>query len=303
MALTEFSGPLLVSGGAPGTTNNPDLAPSLLWGGAALSDPRFAYQVGASGNPNGATVAYGFAKGENGLFVDAAPSAAATNNIAAAAHPVSGTPMTLVSSSGAGITVTTSATTIPQTGKVVPSGALAIDGLPGVITYGQNRTLAVADPSKAIARAVSVTAVASATGGVFTVAGYDLYGYPQTEDITAVANTTVNGKKGFKFITSVTPAVTDGSHNYSVGTADIFEFPVRVDKFGYTKIFWNNALITANTGFVAADATTATATTGDVRGTYATQSSADGTKQLQVYLAIPPNNYSTLAGWFGVTPA
>ena len=304
MALTEFSGPLLVSGGTAGTTNNPDLAPSLLWGGVGMVDFRKTYQIGASGNPNGATVVYGFPPGENGLFLDATPSAIATNNIAANQHTTNGTALTLVSTSGAGITVTTTATTIAQTGNVVASGALAIDGLPGVITFGQNKTFAVADPSKAIARAISITAAASATGGAFTVVGADVYGTPQTETITAVANSTVNGKKGFKFVISVTPAFTDGTYNYSVGTTDIYEFPVRVDKFGYTAITWNNANISANTGFVAADTTSpATATTGSVRGTYATQSASDGTKQIQIFIAIPPQNMSSVAGFFGVTPA
>jgi len=39
----------------------------------------------------------------------------------------------------------------------------------------------------------------------------------------------------------------------------------------------NNAAITATTGYVATVVTTATATTGDVRGTYALQTASDGT--------------------------
>ena len=189
MSETQFSGPLVISGDGF-STGNADAAPSLVWGGVGLVDPRVAYRPGA-----GSAVIYGFAPGNELLALDQVPSAIATTNIAAAQTTTSGTKLVLVSSTGAGITVTTTATTIPQTGNVVPSGALAIDGVPGVVAFGTSGKIVIADPTKAIARAVSVTAQASAAGGALTVVGYDLYGNLQTEKITAVANTTVNGKR------------------------------------------------------------------------------------------------------------
>ena len=57
---------------------------------------------------------------------------------------------------------------------------------------------------------------------------------------------------------------------------DIYGFPVAVDYFSDTTIYWNNVQqLVAQ--FTAAVTTTATATTGDVRGTYALQTSSNGT--------------------------
>lgn len=301
MSVSEITGPLLVTGQTDTVGNaNPDLGPSGFWGGNFLTDWRFAYSAGAPGDPQ----VLGLMMGQDVIAIDQAPSAVATANIAALQNVTNGTAMTLVSASGSGITVTTSATTILQTGKVVPSGALAIDGLPALVTFGVNKSVQLSDPTKSIARAVSITGSTSATGGAFLVTGYDLYGNLQTETVTAGAGAvTTDGAKTFKFITKVVPQFTD-AHNYSVGTADIFGFPLRVDTFAYARIAWNNGVITANTGFTAADTTSpATATTGDVRGTYATQSASDGTKKLQVFLSLPVANLQTLAGYFGVTPA
>ena len=58
------------------------------------------------------------------------------------------------------------------------------------------------------------TSVATVGANItFTVSGYDIYGYPMTNAITvtsgSTSGTTVNGTKAFKYITSVTPSVTD----------------------------------------------------------------------------------------------
>jgi hypothetical protein len=324
MALEATQGPELVWGqnpaAAPGQAPpdyNPDRAPSggdLGWG---VIDPRYGYKIGGYFNPSaligGAQpnpIAILFLSASEQVCVDQAPSTIATANIAPAANVTSGTPVTLVSSSGAGITVMTSPLIIPQTGLVVPSGVLAIDLLPGLVSFGQNGSIAVVDPTRNIARAVSITGSTSATGGAFLVAGFDLYGQPQSEQITAGAGAvTTNGRKGWKFITAVTPQFTD-AHNYSVGTTDIYEFPLRVIEFPSATVGWNGAIVAASTGFTAADTTTpATSTTGSVRGTYAVQgASSNGTIVLQMYVsprvadlaAVTPTNVASL---FGVTPA
>src|SRR5262249_3361338 len=114
--------------------------------------------------------------------------------------------------------------------------------------------------------------------------------------------TTTNGKKAFKFIVSVTPLFTD-AHNYSVDTTDIFGLPVRADYFHQTQIWWNETVITANTGFVAAVTSAASATTGDVRGTYAVQDASDGTKRLAICVGPGQANLMTAAGLYGVAQA
>lgn len=314
MALTAFSGPLVIHGPSSQPTGNnqtaipstPDAGPTSVFCGITLFDPRFPYKGGA-GTENNALMAIGV--GLNGGYVtmDQAPSTAVTTNIAVAAAVTSGTNMTLVSASGAGITVLAAALQIPQTGNTVPTGKLAIDLAPALLYFGTNKSTAVADPTKNIARALSITATSGAAGGAFLISGYDLYGYPQTEKVTVASSpsgsTTTNGKKAFKFVSAVTPQVTD-TKSYSVGTADVFGFPVRVDRLPYVTIGWAGSPVSVSTGFVAADTTSpATNTTGDVRGTYAVQSASDATKTLQFFQDISPANVTSITGLFGVTPA
>lgn len=323
MSIEAKAGPVLrwgqmppAAAGFPPPDYNSDRAPQGDDLGSGLIDPRFGYRIGGWFNPSNALgqgvpnpQAIITLMASELVAVDQVPSAIAVNNIAAAANVVNGTPMTLVAASGAGITVMSSALVIPQTGLIVPTGNLAIDLLPGLVSFGTTGAIACVDPTHNIARAVAITGAVSATGGTFLVAGLDLYGQPQTEAIVAGAGAvTTNGKKGWKFIASVTPQFTD-AHNYSVGTADIYEFPYRIDFFPYATVGWNNAIIAASTGFVAADATSpATSATGSVRGTYAVQSASDGTKRLQMFLslsvaalaAVTPTNFVSI---FGVTPA
>ena len=170
--------------------------------------------------------------------------------------------------------------------------------------FGQSNTVYLWNPQSLVARAVSVTGSASATGGNILISGYDIYGVPMSEVIAAPAGaSTVNGKKAFKYIASVVPQFTD-AHNYSVGTTDIYGFPLRSDFFGDVSINYNAAAITANTGYVAAVTTSpATTTTGDVRGTYALQSAADGSKRLMIRQFVLVANMGSTAGLFGVTQA
>lgn len=138
-------------------------------------------------------------------------------------------------------------------------------------------TIALFDPAQGIARAVSITANAGATVQAVTVRGYDVYGQAMSETITTSAGATVNGKKAFKVISSVTPATTDAGHTLSVGTTDIHGFNFRTDFWEYIDVFMAGQFVTTSTGWTVADATaTATSTTGDVRGTYALQTASNG---------------------------
>ena len=310
MGLSALSGPLVVHGPGPvsGAGNQtvlpatPDAGPTLLFEGSGLFDSRYVYKSGG-GTENSALLAIGAGLNSDYVVLDQAPSTAAVNNIAVAANVTSGTNMTLVTASAAGITVMSTSLTIPQTGLTVPA-VLAIDLQPGLVLFGTNKSIGIADPTKNLARAISITGVSGGAGGAFLVSGYDLYGNPQTEKITAAAGAaTTNGKKAFKFFKTITPQFTD-AHNYSVGTADIFGFPLLVSTFSYATIGWAGSTVTASTGFTKADTTSpATNTTGDVRGTYAVQSASNGVLTLQNFIGISVTNISTLAGIFGVTPA
>lgn len=202
---------------------------------------------------------------------------------------------------GAGTyTVTGNATVSSTTITGQMTGGFTALGQP----FGQPSTVYLWNPQALVARAVNVTGSASATGGNILISGYDIYGVPMTEVIAAPASaTTVNGKKAFKYIASVTPQFTD-AHNYSVGTTDIYGLPLRSDFFGDVAINYNSAAITASTGYTAAVTTSpATTTTGDVRGTYALQSAADGSKRLMIRQFVLAANMGSTTGLFGVTQA
>ena len=161
-----------------------------------------------------------------------------------------------------------------------------------------------------VPRAVSVTTGAGVPTSVnITVSGYDYYGQAMSEVIATgtVASTTTNGLKAFYVITSV--AASGGSVvTVSVGTADVFGCPVRfIDKSYVIRYGWNNATTDDTSGVLTVAATaTATTTTGDVRGTFAPSTAADGIKRAVVTLALPaiavgPN--ATRQGALGVTQA
>lgn len=186
--------------------------------------------------------------------------------------------------------------------KVTPGGSITLSGgqyyMDGVTATNPTTSVGVI-----LSRAVSVTGVSNAAGGSFLVTGQDFYGNTQTQTLTVQALTspgTTNTTKTFKSITSVVPQFTD-AHAYTIGVADIYGFPILSTRFQDIFVYWNSTLISANTGYVAADTTNpATALTGDVRGTYATQSASDGTKRLTLLQCF--RGY-TAPSMLGVTPA
>ena len=176
------------------------------------------------------------------------------------------------------------------------------------------------NPLEAMTRGVSITGVASATGGVFLVRGYDIYGMAMSEAIThAGGATTKYGRKAFKHIASITPQFTD-AHTYSAGTSDVVGFNLRYDQWDYANAFLGGGFLSAATGSAVADLTSpATTTTGDVRGTLqmgpagtlgsgASGSSLNGSTRVSLFTSVPLYNLVTAtptnpAPLFGVTQA
>ena len=157
------------------------------------------------------------------------------------------------------------------------------------------------------ARAVSiVTSNAGNTTQTVTVTGTDYYGQTQTETLTANGTTTVNGKKAFVTITqvAVSAALTG---NLSVGSTDIFGLPYRITDAGYLfRTGWAGAVADNAGTFVAADTTSpATATTGDVRGTFTPTTAANGSRRLvigMIMTSIQAGPNATQTSAIGVTP-
>lgn len=271
MARTAFTAPAHVvpqRNPSGNTAIQPDSAPSLCYGGGGLLDTRMQYNR-FNGLGNGALAGVvGWVSDGTAIVLDFTPPAASTTNIAAAANVTNGTAMTLVSSSGAGVIVTSTALTTYPFATVIPAGTLAMGSQMGYLTLGLRDLTAFYDPTKAWSCAIQITGSASSTGGNFLVKGWDVYGQPMTEVIAGPAGaTSQNGKKAWKWIQSVTPQFTD-AHNYSVGTTLITGLNLAADVAGYVDIWVSGTGYTQNATVTGADTTNpATTTTGDVRGT------------------------------------
>lgn len=197
------------------------------------------------------------------------------------------------------------------------NGALSINSgtvtlaLPTVqscaIPTGPNGNILLWNPQSLVGRAVAVTAAASATYATATVTGYDIYGYPLVEAITISAGSQVAGKKAFRYIKSVvlSGGTADTTHAYSVDTLNVFGLPLRSDTFGDVTANYATALnlvtgITAATSYLPSDRTVATATTGDVRGTFGAFTSSTGANKLIIRQTPQAYNIGSIAGLFGL---
>jgi hypothetical protein len=227
----------------------------------------------------------------------------------AGVYTVSGAPVA-VGTSGSPSTITAAA------GNSVVNGVIASRQ-----PFGQVGSVQLWNPQALCARTLVITASTTTTAAVtFAVSGYDVYGYPMTENIVAASGQAgpFNGTKAFKYISSITPSASGGAITYSVGTSLLVGLPLRSDNFGDTIIYYAAAsltlplLVTSATGYLPAVTATATgtgvgagtATTGDVRGTYTLATNPTiGAARLIVRQSPLLYNVPTATGLFGVTQA
>lgn len=294
MAISAWTGPLVAFGGVSGSDYNTQGGPSLSLSGWGLLDPRpfYTYSPGSRASKG----VYGFQSSSYIPVLDWTTSAAVTTAYAAAQIPTAGTALTLVSSSSGQVTTGVTITDA-STGQQV-TGLIAIRGSASALAFGPNSyPVNIWDPTTLVAHNVTITSVGDDSGATFTVRGYDIYGYPMTETITGVTPGTASGKKAFKYIASVTPAGTLSGSNVSVGYGLVTGLPIRTDASGY--IVYTNAGVIPTTipSFVAADATTPSATTGDVRGTIAPAATA----RVVVFSTPQLSNLGSITGLFGLT--
>lgn len=123
------------------------------------------------------------------------------------------------------------------------------------------------------------------TSAIMTVTGKDEYGNTVVEK--SASGTSLAGKKAFKTITAI--AVSADVTSATVGSGDVLGLPVALPQKGLVvREMEDGAAPTAGT-LLAAVRSAATATTGDVRGTYDPNSACDGSKafSLLAFLADP----------------
>lgn len=126
----------------------------------------------------------------------------------------------------------------------------------------------VVNPRETLTRNISMQSVTAQTmSGI--VSGWDLWGNPMTELLALAAQTSMAGKKAFKYIGSFVPGTgsAGGSQAFSLGLGDTFGFPIRNDEMEQARVWWNGSGAGNYNGYSAAVTTPATSTTGDVRGT------------------------------------
>jgi hypothetical protein len=170
----------------------------------------------------------------------------------------------------------TDANGIAQSQSPGSAGSLTLDGT--LVSSG----VATLD----VPRTVSVTSGADDSGNTFTVTGEDEYGYAVVEDITGPNAGTVNGAKAFKKVSKVE---IDGSAagNITVGTSDILGLPYALNDVADAGAFYADGTEELGSSTLqAADELTATATTGDVRGTVQPNTSPNGDVEYRIHMAV-----------------
>ncbi len=136
---------------------------------------------------------------------------------------------------------------------------------------------------------------------VLVITGTDYKGNTIVENITVNGSTVVAGKKAFFTVTQITVTVANLSNSAFVGFADVLGLPFYlpgVDDCSTTQEFEDGVIATAGT-FVAGVDTAVTATTGDVRGTYAPNSATDGAKNFVLHIPSVDPEYQGQANFAG----
>ncbi len=151
------------------------------------------------------------------------------------------------------------------------AGGLAT-GINGALAAGGTATLDVAR-----------NVVAAWTGtAVLTVTGTDEFGQAMRE--SSASGTSFTGKKAFKTVTGI--SVSADVTALTVGTSKVLGLPVFLASAAeVVRELEDDAAATAGT-LVAGVTTTPSATTGDVRGTYAPNSNPDGSRLFELIALV-----------------
>ena len=118
---------------------------------------------------------------------------------------------------------------------------------------------------------------------VCTVTGTDLYGNVVVE--SSAPGTSFTGKKALKTVTSVTfSANVTGA---TVGTSDVLGLPYRCGgKFDILNAYADTTADIISATVVPGDGNVATATTGDVRGTYDPNTACNGSFRFRLWMKV-----------------
>ena len=179
-----------------------------------------------------------------------------------------------------------------------PNGYVETQNLTSAGVFSVSTTAAAALAAAALAGTADVprNVVAAWTGtAVLTITGTDKNGNVLVE--SSASGTSLAGKKAFKTVTNVSSSANITS--LTVGTGDVLGLPVFLPGTGYVlRELQDGVAPTAGT-VVAGVATAATATTGDVRGTYDPNAACDGAKAFQLIAALGDASNAGVAQYAG----
>ena len=189
------------------------------------------------------------------------------------------------------------------TSQNLPAGALTLTAGTGT-TAGRDpagNAIIILDCERTIA----VYSAADLSAQTLTISGYDRYGQPMSQVITAPNATTVQTTKCFKSVKSIVSSGAIASA-LVVGLGTGIALPTRLTDLGYIQsVMYNQTAITISSALCKIGDVTSPATTSttDVRG-YIIVGQTDGAKRLVVNYSLPaiavgPN--ATRTGAFGVT--
>ena len=136
-----------------------------------------------------------------------------------------------------------------------------------------------------------VTHGSSVVAMSIVITGYDVWKQKmvETHTITATGTTkTVNGAKAFAYVESIaiTAAADAEANTLNLGSGDVFGLPYALQAVGDLISLSADGVQESAAAVTAADATTATASTGDVRGTLDPTTAADGSVVFDVWYYV-----------------
>lgn len=151
-----------------------------------------------------------------------------------------------------------------------------------------------------VARILEFVGDTTTTAVTFTISGWDYWGAKVVENVTlGTGSLTVGSKKAFRWINSINASAASGG-SVAIGTGDTFGLPYYVPSPSYIFPIWSGvpdylwdadlSLMIPAGAFVAGVTTfPATATTGDVRGTYQVNENvaSDGAKAFAIRILMP----------------
>ena len=131
---------------------------------------------------------------------------------------------------------------------------------------------------------------------VITITGTDEYGAVVVE--SSASGTSLAGKKAFKTVTAV--SISADATSLTVGSGDVLGLPVFLPSTGRVlKEMQDGAAATAGTLIAGVRTAPATATTGDVRGTYDPNSACNGSLKFELVIALEDPSYKGVAQFDG----